>query len=206
MRLLKKAPALCIVFFLLLSGCTSQENDNSTKLVQAEEWLTSQASRYEIFAGEMHDDLYIILAGDKHPEVSGLYTSFRVFSMQKHGDEYSVKAVKSAEAALSAGFTASVLVTDGMTIVFGDIADGVYDYSLDKIVPTEFSEAKVIYDNGKEKTVSISNNKPYMIIMDGKVDIKDIEYLGTGIDVRYSDYFSEDLMGNATSSEPTEIE
>lgn len=217
---LKKASTLCkaaysttiiltifaIVCLLLLSGCISQENDKNAALVQAEEWFTSQASRYDIFTGETRNDLYIILTGDKHHEVDELYTSYRVFVIQKDGDAYSVEAAKTAQTALSAGFTASVLVTNDMTIVFGDIEDGVYDFSLDKIVPTEFSEARVIYDDEKEETVAISNNKPYMLILDGKVNVEDIKYLGNGIDVKYSDYFSDDLMENATSSETTELE
>lgn len=90
---------------------------------------------------------------------------------------------------------------DGMTIVFGDIADGIYDFSSDKIVPAEFSEARVIYDDGKDATTVISNNTPYMLILDGEIEVKDIEYSGDGTNVKYSDYFSDDLMTDVTSEE-----
>jgi hypothetical protein len=179
----------------------SNDNDKKPELMLAEKWFTSQTSRYDVITGETRNNHNVILVGDKNPEVEGLYTSFRVFVMQKDGDVYLVKAAKTVETAMSAGFSASVLVTDGMTIVFGDIADGIYDFSSDKIMPAEFSEARVIYDDGKDATTVISNNTPYMLILDGEVEVKDIEYSGDGTNVKYSDYFSDDLMTDVTSEE-----
>lgn len=190
-----------ILCLLVLSGCKQQKNDKNAELADAKKWFTSQTSRYDVITGETRNNHNVILVGDKNPEVEGLYTSFRVFVMQKDGDVYLVKAAKTVETAMSAGFSASVLVTDGMTIVFGDIADGIYDFSSDKIMPAEFSEARVIYDDGKDATTVISNNTPYMLILDGEVEVKDIEYSGDGTNVKYSDYFSDDLMTDVTSEE-----
>lgn len=154
----------------------------------------SQYSRYAVLDRAEHRDAYILLTGDKHPEVEGLYTSFCVFIIQKDADTYSITATKTAQPALSAGFSAAVLSSEDMTIVFGDISDGVYDFRLDKIIKTEFLEACIIYDKGKEEVIPIYNLTPYMFIFDDTVKVEDIKYCSKDVVASYSEYFSDNLM------------
>lgn len=177
---------------LTLTSCADQENNDKkpqddTELVQAEEWFVSQYSRYAVLDRAEHSDAYILLTGDKHPEVEGLYTSFCVFIIQKDADTYSITATKTAQPALSAGFSAAVLSSEDMTIVFGDISDGVYDFRLDKIIKTEFLEACIIYDKGKEEVIPIYNLTPYMFIFDDTVKVEDIKYCSKDVVASYSE-------------------
>jgi len=197
---------LSVFSLLFLSGCVSQEKGNDTGLVRAEEWLAAQSNRYDILTSETHDDLYIILAAEKHPEVEGLHNGLLLFVIQENGTDYSVLAAKTAEMTIAGGFTAAVLATNDMTIIFGDVSDGVYDVSAEAIVPVEFSKATVIYDEGKEKSVVLSNNKPYMLVINEDIEVKDIKYSVGESEIMYSDYFSTALMKDARSSEIIEFE
>jgi len=197
---------LSVFSLLFISGCVSQEKDNDTGLVRAEEWLAAQSNRYDILTSETHNDLHIILAAEKHPEVEGLHNGLLVFVIRENGTDYSVLAAKTAEMTIAGGFTSAVLATNDMTIIFGDVSDGVYDVSAEAIVPVEFSKATVIYDEGKEESVVLSNNKPYMLVINEDIEVKDIKYSVGETEIMYSDYFSAALMNDARYSEIIEFE
>ncbi len=109
-------------------------------------------------------------------------------------NSFEVSAWKDAERGLAAGFSVHVLATDSLTVVFGDTFDSILDFINDKRIDVVFTEARIVFADGESETRSITGNTPYVFAFDGVRAVKDVEFISGDLTIKYSDFFSEDLM------------
>ena len=57
-----------------------------------------------------------------------------------------------------------------------------------------FTEARIVFADGESETRSITGNTPYVFALNGVRAVKDVEFISDDLAVKYSDFFSEDLM------------
>ena len=190
------AVLLCALLFCGLIGCASTEptqnsTDGSASLLQeATNWFESQTSKYEILSAEAVNDSAIFLTGTKNPDTDE-YQLLQVFIVDRTDNSFEVSAWKGAERGLAAGFSVHVLATDS---VFGDTFDSIFDFINDKRIDVTFTEARIVFADGESETRSITGNTPYVFALNGVRAVKDVEFISDDLAVKYSDFFSEDLM------------
>lgn len=114
--------------------------------------------------------------------------------MDKTDNSFEVSAWKDTERGLAAGFSVHVLATDSLTVVFGDTFDSILDFINDKRIDVAFTEARIVFADGESETRSITGNTPYVFAFDGVRAVKDVEFISGDLTIKYSDFFSEDLM------------
>ena len=193
------AVLLCALLFCGLIGCASTEpTQNSTYgsaslLQEATNWFESQTSKYEILSAEAVNDSAIFLTGTKNPDTDE-YQLLQVFIVDRTDNSFEVSAWKGAERGLAAGFSVHVLATDSLTVVFGDTFDSIFDFINDKRIDVTFTEARIVFADGESETRSITGNTPYVFALNGVRAVKDVEFISDDLAVKYSDFFSEDLM------------
>ena len=193
------AVLLCALLFCGLIGCASTEptqnsTDGSASLLQeATNWFESQTSKYEILSAEAVNDSAIFLTGTKNPDTDE-YQLLQVFIVDRTDNSFEVSAWKDAERGLAAGFSVHVLATDSLTVVFGDTFDSIFDFINDKRIDVTFTEARIVFADGESETISITGNTPYVFAFDGVRAVKDVEFISGDLTIKYSDFFSEDLM------------
>ena len=81
-----------------------------------------------------------------------------------------------------------------MTVVFGDTFDSIFDFINDKRIDVTFTEARIVFADGESETRSITGNTPYVFAFEGVRAVKDVEFISGDLTIKYSDFFSEDLM------------
>lgn len=189
-----------IFLVLMLSGCVLDKNQVDTEL--ASDWFVEKMSdEFEAVECQAHSGLFIILAKTPIPGVEGAYASLQVFVLKPDGDSYSIVSTKSVDLAMSSGFSAAILSTDDVTIVFGDISTERYDLIAEAMVDVDFSEATILLTDGTKEKVQLSSGAPYMLVLDKDAEISDIEYKSSEETIKYSDFYSAGLMENSKSDE-----
>ena len=118
---------------------------------------------------------------------------------------YEVTAMKDGERGVSAGFSAHVLTTDTLTIVFGDTSDSVYDFPNDRRLDVDFTKINILLAQGETRTEEIVGNAPYLLVFDEVLEIADLEFIDAELSVKYSTFFSKNLMESATSDDISNI-
>lgn len=202
----RSAFILCItILFLILLGCRQNGTSDITyseqmKLENAQAWFNNFEVDYDVCAIQQNGNDFVLLTTFEPPGVDGLYTMVRLYIIEENGDSYVVKELKDAYAAGSAGFSAELLHTSDMTILFGDIGFAVYDFKIDGMREVTFTEAIVELSDGNTFTIPLKNNSPYMIILEESVIVTDITYKTNSGDIRYSEYFAEGLSANCNSN------
>ena len=78
--------------------------------------------------------------------------------------------------------------------VFSDTFDSIFDFINDKRIDVTFTEARIVFADGESETRSITGNTPYVFALNGVRAVKDVEFISDDLAVKYSDFFSEDLM------------
>lgn len=121
---------LALLMVATLVGCSSgvqngtsdkpsDTTSNQTILQEATEWFKEQTTYYEIISSEVCGEQIIFLTGTKNPGTDD-YQNLQAFVVKQTDRDYEVAAMKDGERGVSAGFSAHVLATDALTIVFGD--------------------------------------------------------------------------------------
>lgn len=72
--------------------------------------------------------------------------------------------------------------------------DSILDFINDKRIDVAFTEARIVFADGESETRSITGNTPYVFAFDGVRAVKDVEFISGDLTIKYSDFFSEDLM------------
>lgn len=199
----KTAFILCItLLFLILLGCGQEGTSditysNQAKLENVQTWFNNFEVNYDVFTIQQKDSDFVLLTTFEPPGVDGLYTMVRVYVTEENGDSYIVKELKDAHVAGCAGFSAELLCTSDMTILFGNIGCAVYDFETDGMKEVTFTEATIELFDSSTSTVPLKNNSPYMIILPEDAIVTDIIFKTSNGDVRYSKYFSEGLSINS---------
>ena len=95
---------------------------------------------------------------------------------------------------ISAGFSAAVLSTDSMTVLFGDLTDRIFDFVNGQRLPSDFTQVTIILRDGTELVQALTSAEDYVFPLEPGLDIADVVFHGDQLTVRYSDFFSQDLM------------
>ena len=191
---------LALLMVATLVGCSSgvqngtsdkpsDTTSNQTILQEATEWFKEQTTYYEIISSEVCGEQIIFLTGTKNPGTDD-YQNLQAFVVKQTDRDYEVAAMKDGERGVSAGFSAHVLATDALTIVFGD---------------TDFTKINIVLAQGEARAEEIAGNAPYLLVFDEMLEIADLEFVDAELNVKYSTFYSENLMENATSDDISSI-
>ena len=206
---------LALLMVIALVGCsagapngTSDKSSSTTSdqpiLQEAAEWFKEQTTYYEIISSEVCGDQIVFLTGTKNPGTDG-YQNLQAFVVKQTDGDYEVAAMKDGERGVSAGFSAHVLATDALTIVFGDTSDSVYDFPNDRRLDVDFTKINIVLAQGEARAEEIAGNAPYLLVFDEMLEIADLEFVDAELNVKYSTFYSENLMENATSDDISSI-
>ncbi len=158
---------------------------------KAVDWFNSQNSEYEIMDGEVcggNGDNVVLLTTIRDPATSN-YQFLQVFVLEPRSEGYEIVAWRDAQFGAPCGFTANVLSTDDLTVVFGDSET------------RPFTQAKVIFDDGLFETRPIGAYQPYVITIEGKKNVTDVAFDMEGTEVKYSEYFDGNIMDDSASAD-----
>ena len=182
------------------SGTTSDQ----TVLQEAAEWFKEQTTYYEMISSQVCGDQIVFLTGTKNPGTDD-YQNLQAFVVKQNDGAYEVTAMKDGERGVSSGFSAHVLATDTLTIVFGDTSDSVYDFPNDRRLDVDFTKINILLAQGETRTEEIAGNAPYLLVFDELLEIADLEFVDAELNVKYSTFYSENLMENAASDDISNI-
>ena len=201
---------LCVMMLGVFTGCASNtaagnaNKEPDVLLQEATAWFEDQTSYYEIISGEVVGDSVVLLTGTKNPGTDA-YQLLQAFIVEQTEDTFAVSAWKDGERGISAGFSAHVLATDDLTVVFGDTADSIFDFINDRRIDVAFTEARILLPGDKSETKSITGNAPYLLVLDGMQAVEDIEFVSGEQTVVYSDFYSDSLMENSATLDTTHL-
>ena len=206
---------LALLMVATLVGCSSgvqngtsdkpsDTTSNQTILQEATEWFKEQTTYYEIISSEVCGEQIIFMIGTKNPGTDD-YQNLQAFVVKQTDRDYEVAAMKDGERGVSAGFSAHVLATDALTIVFGDTSDSVYDFPNDRRLDVDFTKINIVLAQGEARAEEIAGNAPYLLVFDEMLEIADLEFVDAELNVKYSTFYSENLMENATSDDISSI-
>lgn len=183
---------LCLSLCAPLSACTPKESE----LSRAAAWLQEKYEDYNIFQSQAYNGTALFLAGSPLPGTDGAYTVFDIFVVRYENGQYRIDARKSVDTGISAGFTAAVLATDDLTVLFGDLTSSIYNISTYQRDEFHFTRIRAELSDGREKAIEIEGSGPYMLVMESGTAVDDVVYEAEEGSIRYSDYFPSDLMDN----------
>lgn len=190
-----KVAAVFLVLLILLSGCQNGDKPGKTSDIDdVKTWFEGYASDYEIVDVQTHESgKYILLTTFTPPGETEHYTMVRAYVVRKDKNSYAVDAIKDAYEAGSVGFSAELLGVEDVAVIFGDIGNSLYDFKTDTVQEVSFTEVVVKTSDGEEKTISVTNDKPYIGIIGVDTEITDIIFKTDIGDINFSDYYSEPL-------------
>lgn len=182
------------------SDKSSGTTPDQTILQEATGWFKEQTAYYEIISSEVCGDQIVFLTGTKNPGTDD-YQNLQAFVVKQADGAYEVTAMKDGEIGVSAGFSAHVLTTDTLTIVFGDTSDSVYDFTNDRRLDVDFTKINILLAQGETRTEEIVGNVPYLLVFDEMLEIADLEFVDAELNIKYSTFYSKNLMNNAASDD-----
>lgn len=196
---------LCFLLALLMTlglvGCASP-GDNSTpppsvggdSLELASAWLTDTYSQdCVLLQSAAYGDELVLLAGNRNPDTEA-FGSLEVFVLEKGEGGFVLLASKEGDMGISAGFSAAVLATDSITVLFGDLTDSIFDFVSGQRLPADFTQVTVELRDGGTLDLPLTSTEDYVFPLEPGLDIADVVFHGGELTVRYSDFFGQDLM------------
>ena len=200
---------LLFLFTAISTGCTPDDaagnnesgkaQDNQAEILeQAAAWFQRQTSQYEIICSEVCNDTVVFLTGTKNPGTNS-YQLLQAFVVKRDHNGYAVIAMKDGERAISAGISAHILTADGLTVVFGDTGDSVFDFINDRRINVDFTEIRLLLKNNTAISHCITGGEPYLLVFPEPLEIIDIEFISGDLIVSYSTFYGDKLMENTAS-------
>lgn len=194
---------LMLQMLMVLTGCSLHAGENSNNknvavLDKATQWFQKQTTHYEIICGEVHDDTVVFLTGTKNLGTNS-YQMLQVFVVQEQADGYAVTAMKDGERAMSAGISAHVLITDTLTILFGDTGDSVLDFINDKRIAVDFTAVDILLKDNTTVSRNIIGNQPYLLVFTEEVEMVDLAFVSSDLTVKYSNFYGDKLLKDTAS-------
>ena len=155
-------------------------------------WLENQYPDHTVLSSWSDGALTVLLAGVTNPGAEG-YQMLKTYVVQ-NGNSPAILAEKEGEPNLSVGFSAHVLMAEGMTILFGDTADSLFDYQNDARIHMNFTSVQVILANEQKENYPITGDSPYLVVMNGEKQIEKLIFLSNKGGYIYSDFYSRPLI------------
>lgn len=135
----------------------------------------------------------VLLAGNRNPGTEA-FGSLEVFVLEEAEDGFTLLASKEGDMGISAGFSAAVLSTDRMTVLFGDLTDSIFDFVNNQRLPADFTQVTIVLRDGTELVRALTSAEDYVLALEPGLDIAEVIFGGGVLTVRYSDFFGQDLM------------
>ena len=158
------------------------DSDPDSFYRNAYNWFTSQISEYQYLDGTVCGDAAVFLTRTEQ--------FLQVFVVEMSGSSFEVTAMRDGQMGVPAGFTAYVLATGDLTVIFGDTDT------------RDFTQAKVELSDGLFELRPLTGYQPYLIALEGYQEVSDVAFSAAeGYEARYSEYFSEDLMAASASAD-----
>ena len=197
------APLLMTVLLTLtLAACAAPSapspapspSADSGMLERAEAWLAdTYGEDCVLFQSATYGEQLVLLAGSRNPGTEA-FGSLEVFVLEEAEDGFTLLASKEGAMGISAGFSAAVLSTDSMTVLFGDLTDSVFDFVNAQRLPADFTQVTVELRDGSTLDLPLTSAEDYVFPLEPGLDIADVVFRGGELTVRYSDFFGQDLM------------
>ena len=212
-RLKRLIPLLvCIWTIGILAGCAESNTPNNketddTELLQAATtwfestqaaaaWFESKGEEYNIFMSRVCGDRVVFVTGTQNPGTDA-YQNIQAFIVEKSGDTFKIVASKDGERGGSGGFTVHVLPTDDLTVVFGNVGNHIFDFRNDREIDVAFTKIQIQLADGKNEEQELEKGEgDYLVVLSGKQSVKDVAFISDAMTVKYSDFYSDDLMDN----------
>lgn len=206
--------ALFVLALLLLTGCQAKPAaDNADSEVDAvREWFTAEEPNYDLVSTDtVKEGVYALLTTFTPPGVEKGYTMVRAYIVAAEGEGYTIEALGDAYGPGSIGFSAEVLSTEEATVLFGDIGSSLYDPTTDTRRDVTFTDVAAKLADGREVSISVQNNAPYILILDAGAEVSDAVFRtetrsfftppANGKPVTYhSDLYTDDDIENAVAA------
>ena len=197
MKFMKKL-SLLVLALLFLVGCQAKPvadgTDSAADAVR--EWFTAEEPNYDIVSIDtIKDGEYVLLTTFTPPGVEKGYTMVRAYIVGTDGEGYTVEALEDAYGPGSIGFSAEVLSTEDVTVLFGDIGSSVYDPTTDTRRDVTFTEVTAKLADGEEVSASIQNDMPYLLILDAGGEVSDAAFRTEDGEFLYSACYGKPLTG-----------
>lgn len=172
-----------------------KEYIDSTSYYKLQQWLETQYPDQTVLDAWSADGKVILLAGITNPGAQG-YQMLKAYVVRS-GENPVVLASREGEPNFSAGFSAHSLTDGAITVLFGDTDDSVFDYQNDSRIPVNFTQIRVVLADGTAETFPISGDEPYLAVMAGTKQIKDVVFISGEQEYRYADFYSAQLTVSA---------
>lgn len=206
--------ALFVLALLLLTGCQAKPAaDNADSEVDAvREWFTAEEPNYDLVSTDtVKEGVYALLTTFTPPGVEKGYTMVRVYIVAAEGEGYTIEALGDAYGPGSIGFSAEVLSTEEATVLFGDIGSSLYDPTTDTRRDVTFTDVAAKLADGREVSISVQNNAPYILILDAGAEVSDAVFRTEDEELLYSacygkpvtyhsDLYTDDDIENAVAA------
>ena len=199
-----KNMALLALAVLLLAGCQAKpaadDTDSGGDAVRA--WFTAEEPNYDLVRiAPVKDGAYVLLTTFTPPGVEEGYTMVRAYIVTADGDGYTVDALEDAYGPGSIGFSAEVLATEEVTVLFGDIGSAVYDPATDTRRDVAFTEVTAKLADGEEVSAPIQNDAPYLLLLDAGTEVSDAAFRTEDGEFLYSACYGRGLE-SSTAADP----
>lgn len=212
-RLKRLIPLLaCIWTIGILAGCAESNTPNNketddTELLQAATtwfestqaaaaWFESKGVEYNIFTSRVCGDRVVFVTGTQNPGTDA-YQNIQAFIVEKSGDTFKIVASNDGERGGAGGFTVHVLATDDLTVVFGNVGNRIFDFRNDQEIDAAFTKIQIQLADGKNEEQELEKGEgDYLVVLSGKHSVKDVAFISDDMTVKYSDFYSDNLMDN----------
>ena len=189
-----------VLLALTLASCAAPSvpsptpSADSGMLERAGAWLAdTYGEDCVLFQSTAYGEQPVLLAGNRNPGTEA-FGSLEVFVLEEAADGFTLLASKVGDMGISAGFSAAVLSTDSMTVLFGDLTDSIFDFVNAQCLPADFTQVTIVLRDGTELVQALTSSENYVFALEPGLDIADVIFGGGALTVRYSDFFDQDLM------------
>lgn len=180
------------VRWLFRLGDSGQSYEDANKVRQALKTLEAQLPQEDVWGAQVAGDTVVLLSSTRifgMPRYSGGFLTATILDPSDTG--YAVTATCCHEAVKAVGFSAAAVRGSGLTVVFGLTRDRLWNFRTDEVTEPRYTRARVLYGGG-EVSIDVSSNSRYFTVIDGLVDITDIEYYEEDtLLARYSEFIGE---------------
>ena len=167
---------------------------DSSMLERGSAWLTdAYGEDCVLLQSTAYGEQLVLLAGNRNPGTEA-FGSLEVFVLEEAEGGFTLLASKAGDMGISAGFSAAVLSTDSMTVLFGDLTDSIFDFVNGQRLPADFTQVTVELRDGSTLDLTLTSAEDYVFPLEPGLDIADVVFHGGQLTVRYSDFFGQDLM------------
>ena len=113
----------------------------------------------------VHGEQLVLLAGNRNPGTEA-FGSLEVFVLEEAEDGFTLLASKTGDMGISAGFSAAVLSTDSMTVLFGDLTDRIFDFVNGQRLPADFTQVTVELRDGSTLDLILTIAEDYVFSLE----------------------------------------